>query len=238
MTRRRCSSWRSRRRPGRPTGTWPPNCTSSPAARTMTGDPTVRTRPVRPTPPGPFGADGPFDLVRPEYGGDSLADLLPSALAVLGVPGATDPLGLTARTGRRTPDRRPADRRARLVPVAHRGPVRADPGRPGGPDRPAAHQRVSLDHPDQSGQSRHRGRAGRARGARLPGQRAGHRPGAHPHQLVRFGRRSAFAGPGSPALATVADPARTGRGGRGGGDRGEPPRVRRQRTDGGRQLRW
>ncbi|WP_326556756.1 alkaline phosphatase family protein [Micromonospora sp. NBC_01796] len=45
----------------------------------------------------PFGAHGPFDQVRPEYGGDSLADLLPSVLAVLGVPGATDPLGLTAQ---------------------------------------------------------------------------------------------------------------------------------------------
>ncbi|RKR87211.1 putative AlkP superfamily pyrophosphatase or phosphodiesterase [Micromonospora pisi] len=43
---------------------------------------------------GPFGATGPLDLVRPEYGGDSLADVLPSALAVLGVPGAADPLGL------------------------------------------------------------------------------------------------------------------------------------------------
>ncbi|WP_329102500.1 alkaline phosphatase family protein [Micromonospora sp. NBC_01699] len=46
---------------------------------------------------GPFGAYGPFDRVRPEYGGDSLADLLPSVLAVLGVPGATDPLGLVGQ---------------------------------------------------------------------------------------------------------------------------------------------
>ncbi|MTK03670.1 alkaline phosphatase family protein [Micromonospora sp. CP22] len=34
--------------------------------------------------------------VAPGYGGASLADVLPSALAVLGVPGAPDPLGLTA----------------------------------------------------------------------------------------------------------------------------------------------
>ncbi|TWH65685.1 type I phosphodiesterase/nucleotide pyrophosphatase [Micromonospora olivasterospora] len=32
--------------------------------------------------------------VAPRYGGGSLADVLPSALAVLGVPGAADPLGL------------------------------------------------------------------------------------------------------------------------------------------------
>lgn len=34
--------------------------------------------------------------VRPRYGDASLADILPSALAVLGVPGSPDPLGLTA----------------------------------------------------------------------------------------------------------------------------------------------
>ncbi|GAA4462359.1 alkaline phosphatase family protein [Phytohabitans houttuyneae] len=39
---------------------------------------------------------GPLDHVRPAYGRASLAELLPSALAVLGVP-APDPLGLTAR---------------------------------------------------------------------------------------------------------------------------------------------
>ncbi|MDG4832168.1 alkaline phosphatase family protein [Solwaraspora sp. WMMD1047] len=39
----------------------------------------------------------PFDVVAPRYGTASLADLLPSALAVLGVPGATDRLGLTDR---------------------------------------------------------------------------------------------------------------------------------------------
>lgn len=40
---------------------------------------------------------GPFPLaeVRPRYGTQSLADVLPSTLAVLGVPGAADPLGLT-----------------------------------------------------------------------------------------------------------------------------------------------
>jgi hypothetical protein len=47
--------------------------------------------------PGPFGATGPLDLVRPGYGGESLADLLPSALAVLGVPAAADLLGLTGQ---------------------------------------------------------------------------------------------------------------------------------------------
>lgn len=40
-----------------------------------------------------------MELVRPAYGGGSLADLLPSVLAGLGVPvpGGTDPLGLTGR---------------------------------------------------------------------------------------------------------------------------------------------
>ncbi|WP_433829312.1 alkaline phosphatase family protein [Actinoplanes sp. CA-015351] len=48
-----------------------------------------------------FPADGlPADalrIVRPAYGTGSLADLLPSVSAVLGVPGAVDVLGLTAR---------------------------------------------------------------------------------------------------------------------------------------------
>lgn len=35
-----------------------------------------------------------MDLVRPAYGTGSLADLMPSVLAALGVPAATDPLGL------------------------------------------------------------------------------------------------------------------------------------------------
>jgi hypothetical protein len=35
------------------------------------------------------------DLVRPRYGSGSLADILPSALAALGVPGMADPLGLS-----------------------------------------------------------------------------------------------------------------------------------------------
>jgi hypothetical protein len=38
-----------------------------------------------------------MEIVRPRYGGGSLADLLPSVLAVLGVPEATDLLGLGAR---------------------------------------------------------------------------------------------------------------------------------------------
>ncbi|MGH3731197.1 MAG: alkaline phosphatase family protein, partial [Micromonosporaceae bacterium] len=40
-------------------------------------------------------ADG-LTEVTPRYGVASLADVLPSALATLGVPGATDPLGLVA----------------------------------------------------------------------------------------------------------------------------------------------
>ncbi|MFD0747517.1 alkaline phosphatase family protein [Phytohabitans flavus] len=40
---------------------------------------------------------GPLDIVRPAYGRASLTELLPSALAVLGVPAAPDALGLTAR---------------------------------------------------------------------------------------------------------------------------------------------
>jgi hypothetical protein len=38
----------------------------------------------------------PFATVAPAYGSASLADILPSALAVLGVPGEPDPLGLRA----------------------------------------------------------------------------------------------------------------------------------------------
>ena len=43
----------------------------------------------------PTAAPAPLAPVAPQYGGASLADLLPSALAVLGVPGAADLLGLT-----------------------------------------------------------------------------------------------------------------------------------------------
>ncbi|MGK5741906.1 alkaline phosphatase family protein [Micromonospora sp. URMC 103] len=61
---------------------------------------------VTPEPSGPPAASGPnggvpapdpLALVAPRYGDGSLADVLPSALAVLGVPGATDRLGLTGR---------------------------------------------------------------------------------------------------------------------------------------------
>ncbi|MER7890963.1 nucleotide pyrophosphatase/phosphodiesterase family protein [Micromonospora sp. NPDC094482] len=44
---------------------------------------------------GPDGVTGPLAVVAPRYGDGSLADVLPSALAVLGVPGAPDRLGLT-----------------------------------------------------------------------------------------------------------------------------------------------
>ena len=47
------------------------------------------------TGPGPTAAADPLAVVPPRYGGGSLADVLPSALAVLGVPGAVDLLGLT-----------------------------------------------------------------------------------------------------------------------------------------------
>ncbi|MBY8872794.1 alkaline phosphatase family protein [Micromonospora sp. PLK6-60] len=43
---------------------------------------------------GPVPPADPLARVAPAYGGGSLADVLPSALAVLGVPGAADPLGL------------------------------------------------------------------------------------------------------------------------------------------------
>lgn len=49
-----------------------------------------------PSPAG-TGRPGPLDPVAPRYGGGSLADVLPSALAVLGVPGAVDLLGLRPR---------------------------------------------------------------------------------------------------------------------------------------------
>ncbi|MEU3457976.1 nucleotide pyrophosphatase/phosphodiesterase family protein [Micromonospora sp. NPDC006766] len=42
-------------------------------------------------------AVGPLEQVAPRYGGGSLADILPSALAALGVPGAVDLLGLGPR---------------------------------------------------------------------------------------------------------------------------------------------
>ncbi|MET8122162.1 nucleotide pyrophosphatase/phosphodiesterase family protein [Micromonospora sp. NPDC005189] len=42
----------------------------------------------------PGGAPAPLEVLGPDHGGGRLADVLPSALAVLGVPGAADPLGL------------------------------------------------------------------------------------------------------------------------------------------------
>ncbi|MGC4758590.1 alkaline phosphatase family protein [Micromonospora trifolii] len=40
------------------------------------------------------GRPAPLEILGPDHGGGRLADVLPSALAVLGVPGSTDPLGL------------------------------------------------------------------------------------------------------------------------------------------------
>ncbi|WP_433310940.1 alkaline phosphatase family protein [Micromonospora sp. CA-269861] len=40
------------------------------------------------------GVPAPLEILGPDHGGGRLADVLPSALAVLGVPGSTDPLGL------------------------------------------------------------------------------------------------------------------------------------------------
>lgn len=53
---------------------------------------------LEPVAPGPLDpvAPGPLTPLAPRYGGGSIADVLPSALAVLGVPGSPDPLGLTA----------------------------------------------------------------------------------------------------------------------------------------------
>ncbi|MDG4805326.1 alkaline phosphatase family protein [Micromonospora sp. WMMD1120] len=42
----------------------------------------------------PGGPPAPLDVLGPEHGDGRLADVLPSALAVLGVPGSPDPLGL------------------------------------------------------------------------------------------------------------------------------------------------
>ncbi|MBQ0903254.1 alkaline phosphatase family protein [Micromonospora sp. U21] len=48
----------------------------------------------------PGGAPAPLAVLGPAHGGGRLADVLPSALAVLGVPGSADPLGLVpALTG-------------------------------------------------------------------------------------------------------------------------------------------
>ncbi|OJF09943.1 alkaline phosphatase family protein [Couchioplanes caeruleus] len=44
--------------------------------------------------PGSLGGSGALAVVRPAYGSGSLAELMPSVMAVLGVPGATDVLGL------------------------------------------------------------------------------------------------------------------------------------------------
>jgi hypothetical protein len=49
---------------------------------------------------GPFGVADPLQVVRPHYFGGSLADVLPSALAVLGVPPAA---GQPARGGSPVP---------------------------------------------------------------------------------------------------------------------------------------
>ncbi|MCZ7428233.1 alkaline phosphatase family protein [Micromonospora sp. WMMA1949] len=49
------------------------------------------------TGPVPDPAPGPLDRVAPRYDGGALTDVLPSALALLGVPGAADRLGLTPR---------------------------------------------------------------------------------------------------------------------------------------------
>ncbi|RAO33447.1 hypothetical protein PSN13_03507 [Micromonospora saelicesensis] len=42
----------------------------------------------------PGGRPAPLEILGPDHGGGRLADVLPSALAVLGVPGSADPLGL------------------------------------------------------------------------------------------------------------------------------------------------
>ncbi|RAO63405.1 hypothetical protein LUPAC06_00131 [Micromonospora saelicesensis] len=42
----------------------------------------------------PGGRPAPLEILGPDQGGGRLADVLPSALAVLGVPGSADPLGL------------------------------------------------------------------------------------------------------------------------------------------------
>ncbi|MFI5933392.1 alkaline phosphatase family protein [Actinoplanes sp. NPDC051494] len=55
--------------------------------------------PPPPVPPPLVPLGDPLAVVRPAYGRGSLADLLPSVSAVLGVPGATDVLGLGGRLG-------------------------------------------------------------------------------------------------------------------------------------------
>ena len=117
-TRRRCSRSSWPLRPCRRTGTSPPSCTCWPAA----------DEPTRPA-------------VAPSYGDGSLADVLPSALAVLGVPGSPTRSGLAAPARRGTPDRGAAGRRAGLAPAARRcapnAPgARRDPRRLGRRDRP------------------------------------------------------------------------------------------------------
>ncbi|WP_018789374.1 alkaline phosphatase family protein [Salinispora arenicola] len=67
--------------PREPTG--PPDAAS---ARAGTGS----------SPAADLGTSDPFGTLAPRYGEASLADILPAALAALGVPGATDVLGLTA----------------------------------------------------------------------------------------------------------------------------------------------
>ena len=109
---------------------------------------------------------------RPRYApalrdGGSLADVLPSVLAVLGVPGAADALGLApALDGVRRVAVLLVDGLGwhQLPAAAPHAPTLA--GLAGRPRGPAAHRRLPVHDADQPGHARHRRRARRARGAR------------------------------------------------------------------------
>ncbi|WP_405106075.1 alkaline phosphatase family protein [Micromonospora sp. NBC_01405] len=77
------------------TGPVPP-LPGDPARSAPSGGPEFPVAPAR-SAPGPEFPVAPLEPVAPRYGGASLADVLPSALAVLGVPGAVDLLGLAPR---------------------------------------------------------------------------------------------------------------------------------------------
>ena len=170
---------------------------------------------------GPLGVDDPLDLVRPRYFGGSLSDVLPSALAVLGVAGA-DPLGLTAQLA--------GVRRIAVLLIDGLGwyqlPIAA-PYAPTLTDLAARYGRpLTCGFPSTTPTS-------------LVSLGTGAAPGAHGVLGFRVNVPGTdrvlthidwsgspairFPGPRSPPVAAVADPVAAGRGGRGGGDRGEPP---------------
>ena len=117
-------------------------------------------------------------MIQPRYGAGSLADLLPSVLSRLGVPGETDVLDLATELDgvRRVAVLLVDGLGWHQVPLA--GPLlRSLPAR-------VLTSGFPVDHPDEPGQPRHGGTAGRARGRRLLREHPGHRSGPQPHPVA------------------------------------------------------